>query len=205
MEFYEVVANRRTVRDWTQEDVDEETLKRILNAGLQAPSNDHMRDWAFIVLRSREEKENALRFVKAWAEKQSESKAAMPNGTPAQRMYAYATPRQYTMLLNAPYVILPAFRARINVFRAEFVNQLNPFASIWCVIENLFLAASAEGLACSLRIPVGEEREQVSVLLRVPTDYIIPCYIGIGHAADGASKLEQHTCTAEQTIHYGQW
>ena len=205
MEFYETIANRRTVREWAKEDVAEETLRRILGAGLCAPSNDHQRNWEFVVLHSREEKEQALRFVEEWTRKQAEAKRAVPDGTPAQRMYAYAMPRQYTMLLEAPYVVVPVFKAGPNVFHAESVNQLNSFASIWCVIENIFLAASAEGLACSLRIPVGDEGKKAAKALQVPPDYLIPCYIGIGHTAEGAPELEQNTYAADEKMHAGKW
>ena len=68
--------------------------------------------------------------------------------TLAQKMYAYAMPRQYTMLKDAPYVI------KSKELNGEHVSKLNPFSTIWCVIENIFLAATAEGLGCSMRIPL---------------------------------------------------
>ena len=74
MEFYEAVRCRRTAREFTDQDVPLEIVQNILNAGLKAPTNDHMRNWEFILFRSKEEKENGLQFVKAWAEAQKENK-----------------------------------------------------------------------------------------------------------------------------------
>ena len=51
-------------------------------------------------------------------------------------MYAVAMPRQYTMLFNAPYVILPFFKATPGVMKPDSVSSLNPLSSIWCVVEN---------------------------------------------------------------------
>ncbi len=108
MEFYEAVRRRTTAREWTPQDVEEDVLKRILEAGLRAPSNDHLRSWEFIVLRTEEEKENALRFVREQAEKQAETvrqRFAQPAGErpapveSARQMYSYAFPRQYLILL----------------------------------------------------------------------------------------------------------
>lgn len=31
------------------------------------------------------------------------------------------------------------------------ISYLNGFASIWCSVENIFLAATAEGYACAIR------------------------------------------------------
>jgi nitroreductase len=205
MDFYEVINNRHTVRDWKDGAVSQEVLARIIAAGLKAPTNDHLRNWEFIVLRNQQEKEDALQFVKASAATQGANKAISTSGTPAQRMYAYAMPRQYTMLLNAPYVVIPLFKAGASLFRAASVSGLNSFASIWCVIENIFLAATAEELACSMRIPVGEEGQQVVSALGVPDEYVMPCYIGIGYPAEDTPELEQNAYTAEQKMHFGKW
>ncbi len=204
MEFYEAVYHRRTVREWNGEDVDEETLNRILDAALTAPSNNHMRSWEFIVLHTDEEKENALRFVAEKAEAQK-MKLNLPEGTPEQKMYAYAVPRQYEMLKKAPYVIIPLFRANSTLFDAKAVNGLNAFASVWCVIENLFLSASAEGLGCSVRIPVGPEGSDVCQLLGVPEDYMMACYIGVGYPGEKAPIPLQYVRTAKDSVHKGKW
>ncbi len=205
MDFYEAIDKRRIVRNWKEEAVSQKSVQRIIAAGLKAPSNDHLRNWEFVVLHSQQEKENALQFVKAQATKQGENKVITTPETPAQKMYAYAVPRQYTMLSNAPFLVIPLFKANVNLFQAVSVNGLNSFASIWCVVENMLLAATAEGLACSLRIPVGEEGNKVTAVLGVPEGYLMPCYLGIGYSAEDASLIEQHTYSAEQKMHFGKW
>ena len=205
MDFYEVIDKRRIVRNWKEEAVSQESVQRIIAAGLKAPSNDHLRNWEFVVLHSQQEKENALQFVKAQATKQGENKVITTPETPAQKMYAYAVPQQYTMLSNAPFLVIPLFKANVNLFQAVSVNGLNSFASIWCVVENMLLAATAEGLACSLRIPVGEEGNKVTAVLGVPEGYLMPCYLGIGYSAEDASLIKQHTYSAEQKMHFGKW
>ena len=85
---------------------------------------------------------------------------------PAQKMYAYAMPRQYTMLVDCPYVIVPLFKcARLN---AEWVSKLNPLTTAWCVAENIMLAVINEGLGYSLRIPLNREHDVVLQTLGVP-------------------------------------
>ena len=141
---------------------------------------------------------------KAWSVTQEENKAVSEMGTIPQRMYAYAMPRQYTMLLTAPYVVIPFFKGA-GMFHAKTVNGLNSFASIWCVVENILLAATAEGLACSMRIPVGEEGIRVASVLGVPEGYIIPCYIGIGYPAENAHIVERVEKSVKDTLHFGKW
>lgn len=67
-------------------------------------------------------------------------------------MYGYAMPKQYTMLKEALYVLIPLFQSK--ELNGESVSKLNPFATIWCVVENIFLAATAEGLSCYLYLSV---------------------------------------------------
>lgn len=41
MEFREVIDKRRTSREWTDQEVEFEAIKRIIEAGMKAPSCDH--------------------------------------------------------------------------------------------------------------------------------------------------------------------
>ena len=118
-------------------------------------------------------------------------------------MYGYAMPKQYTMLKDAPYVIIPVFKSK--ELNGEYVSKLNPFATIWCVIENIFLAATAEGLSCSMRIPLDKEHDIVKKKLKVPPTYMIPVFIGIGYANPDERILEQYTPDTDKQIHLGKW
>lgn len=205
MQFYEAIQRRRTVRGFSDKAVPQEALERILQAGLQAPTYNHLREWEFVLLQDQQDKDNALQFVERSANVQGENQSSLSSGTPAQRMYAYAMPRQYDMLAAAPCVVLPFFKAGAGLLRSSSFSALNPFASIWCVIENIFLAAAAEGMACSMRIPVGDESQKVVRAVNAPQGYMMPCYIGIGYAADSAPTLEQHEYSVKQKTHYGAW
>ena len=123
--------------------------------------------------------------------------------TLAQKMYGYAMPRQYTMLKEAPYVIIPVFKCK--ELSNEYVSKLNPLSTIWCVIENIFLASTAEGLSCSMRIPLNEEHDTVKERLKIPKTYMIPVFIGIGYANPDEEVLEQNVADLEKQMHFGRW
>ena len=207
MELYEAIYKRRTVRKFLEKEVDFDAVKRILEAGNRAPTWNHNRNWSYIVLRTEEEKAYAFEHAKKIAEKFDAEKylnAPRPYPTTlAQKMYAYAMPRQYTMLKDAPYVIIPVFKSK--ELSGEYVSKLNPFSTIWCVIENIFLAATAEGMACSMRIPLNEEHDIVKAKLKVPPTYMIPAFIGIGYADPNEKELEQNVANLEKQLHFGKW
>ena len=54
MEFFEVLEKRRTVRDFENETISSEVIEKIIKAGLQAPTNDHMRDWHYIAIQDKD-------------------------------------------------------------------------------------------------------------------------------------------------------
>ena len=207
MELYEAINKRRTVREFLDKDIDFEVIKRILEAGNKAPTWNHNRNWSYIVLRTAEEKEYAFEYAKKIADKfDAEKYLNVPRPYPttlAQKMYAHAMPRQYTMLKDAPYVIIPVFKSK--ELNGEYVSKLNPFSTIWCVIENIFLATTAEGLAYSMRIPLNEEHDIVKEKLKVPPTYMIPVFIGIGYANTNEKTLEQNVANLEKQLHFGRW
>ncbi len=207
MEFYDVVNKRRTSREFLDKDVDFDKIKRILEAGNKAPTWNHNRNWSYIILKTDEEKEYAFEHAKKIADRfDVEKYLNVPRPYPitlGQLMYAHAMPRQFTMLKDAPYVIIPVFKSK--ELNGDSVSKLNPFSTIWCVIENIFLAAAAEGLSCSMRIPLNEEHDIVKEKLKVPPTYMIPVFIGIGYADPNEKELEQCFPDIDKQIHFGRW
>ncbi len=207
MDFYEAVRRRRTVREFLDEDVDFDVVRRILEAGNAAPTWNHNRNWSYIILRTPEEKERAFAQARKTADKfDAEKYLSAPRPYPTtlgQKMYAHAMPRQYTMLASAPYVVVPVFKSK--GLNGEYVSKLNPFATIWCVVENILLAAAAEGLNCSLRIPLNEEHDIVKQALKVPPTYMIPAFIGVGHPDPAEHRLEQCEADLDKQLRFGRW
>lgn len=203
MDFNEVINRRKTSREWTDRDVEFEVIRRIIEAGMKAPSWDHYRNWQFIVLHTREEKETAFQYAKSIADKFDTHKYENRKLNLAQQMYAYAMPLQYTMLVDCPYVIVPLFKcARLN---AEWVSKLNPLATAWCVAENIMLAVINEGLGYSLRIPLNREHNVVLESLGVPAGWMTPCFIGVGYPKEDGAVLEQYSTDPDGHIHMGKW
>ncbi len=54
MDFYEVLEKRRTIRDFSDREVSDEVLKKVLSTAFKAPTNDHLRQLEFVVVRGRE-------------------------------------------------------------------------------------------------------------------------------------------------------
>ncbi|MDI3547744.1 MAG: hypothetical protein PWR10_1396 [Halanaerobiales bacterium] len=64
MNIYELIEKRRSIRSYLPKKVEEEKLKRILNAGRLAPSGKNAQAWKFIVTRRSELKEALVEACK---------------------------------------------------------------------------------------------------------------------------------------------
>ena len=86
MDFYDVFTKRHITRKFEKEEIPEDVLNRILKAGISAPSHNHLREWEFIILKTDEEKENALKFIKDSAAKQTEYVKTLKMEESAEKM-----------------------------------------------------------------------------------------------------------------------
>ena len=205
MEFYEVIEKRRTIRDFESEDIPKEVIERVISAAMKAPTNDHMRDWHFIIVKDRETAARLLDIVPKGISDEDMNQLIKDwnlDDSLQQECYRNAVPKQYRMLFDASAIIMPLLRQKTDILHPENVSHLNGFASIWCSIENLFLAATAEGYGCNLRIPLGHEGEHARERLGYPEDYYMPCFIGIGRPKKNAAIPKQKDIDIKDRIHW---
>ncbi len=208
MDLYTAINQRRTIRDFDDREVDPVIINRILEAGLKAPTNDHLRNWEFVVISDKQEKalivgtifqdiskEEVVEIVENWHMTDDRQIG----------MYMDAIPKQYSMLYHAGCIVLPFFKQSHSLLEPETLSSLNPFASIWMCIENILLAATAEGLGVSLRIPSEKELDYLREVVQYPEDYYMPCYLGIGYPAKDAVIIPQKEFDIRDKLHINKW
>lgn len=207
METLDAIHARRTLRDFAPKPIAPDTLNRILGAGLCAPTNDHLRRWEFVVVDDRQMRARLLRVEDMTSHEACEQMLDGFGMTDADQraMYHAAMPRQYSMLASAPRLILPFFRLREPLLRPTSLSSLNEFASIWCCIENILIAAADEGIFGVTRIPMPEESEHIQKTLGHPTNYAMPCYIALGYPAENAVRPIQKAIHIKDRLHLNHW
>lgn len=209
MDFYQVLESRRTIRDFSDREVSDEVLTKILAAAFKAPTNDHLRQFEFVVVR---EREAILRLISPVAEntrtiQQSGLQAAAEGMDEDEHaMFVDALPKQQRMLMQSGCLVLPFFRQKdCPLCRPADQSSLNYFASAWAAVENILLAAAAEGLACAFRIPIGNEPEHVKRLVGAPEGYEFTCFLAVGYAAEDAHICKQKEIRTAERIHRNVW
>ncbi len=163
MDVYEAIEKRRTVRSLTQ-GVSEEMLRKLILAGTKAPSAGNRQPWEFIIV----EDSDIIDQIAEQKYLQNCTIAPRPGATQAD-VDAAAT-RQRDMYKNCSVVA---------VCHKEGHEQA---VSNWMCIENIALAATAEGLGI---VPSGfwedyPYKEAVEKLLGLPDDYELTAILLIG-------------------------
>lgn len=144
---------------------------------MKAPTNNHLRQWEFVIINDKKER---LRVLKLEDMTNPDDCDKMLDGfgmtdTDQRGMYHIAMPKQFSMLYNSGCLILPFFKLREPLLQPTCLSSLNEFASIWLCIENILLAAAAEGIFGVTRIPMTEELEHIKKLSIILT--IMRCLV----------------------------
>lgn len=53
-EFLKIIYTRRSVREYSEKDIDNESIEKIIRAAVQAPSARNSQPWHFIIIRNKE-------------------------------------------------------------------------------------------------------------------------------------------------------
>lgn len=208
MDFYEVLEKRRTYRDFSDREVSNEILERVIGAAFKAPTNDHLRQLEFVVVRDRE---NIAKVIATLAKNMAAFKELVAevdesDDKDKMAMFADALPKQQRMLIQSGLLIIPFFRQLTwPLLKPAEQSSLNYFASAWCALENMLLAATAEGLGIVFHIPVSDEADKIKKIVNAPSEYEFICLLTMGYPAENAFLPKQKAIHIEDRVHTNVW
>jgi nitroreductase len=175
MSALDAIYRRRAVRAYTGTPLDEPTIRKLLEAAVQAPTAIHLEPWAFVVVQNAHTLQALSERAKALAvaEAQHHDLVKMPGGTPPSDRLAVLASPGFNVFYNAGTLIAICGRP-ISAYVA---------ADCWLAAENLMLAACAMGLGtCPIgfALPVLNTPE-VKAELGIPADVtvIAPIVVGV--------------------------
>ncbi|MGE5578642.1 MAG: nitroreductase family protein [Bacillota bacterium] len=207
MDIYDAIATRKTIRDFDGRPVDRPTLTKIIEAGMKAPCGGMLRTWHFIVV---EDMQTRLEALSEIGERSTEDAARIVNSSGIsdanQRdLYVAVIPKQRRMLVNAGALVVPCFRQPKPLLKPASLGDLDALASMWCCIENMMLAATAEGVFGVTAVFGDLQMARAKTVLGVPEDYEVPCFIGLGYPAPDAKRVKQPPIDLSQRLHFNKW
>lgn len=204
MDFNEVLEKRRTYRDYSDHEVSDEILNKVITAAFKVPTNDHLRQFEFVVIRG---KENIAKVIAPLAKNMATFKDLVfevdeTGDKDKMAMFADALPKQQRMLMQSGLLIIPFYNQKQSpLLHPVEQSSLNYFASAWCAVENMLLAATNEGLGTVFHIPVADEVEQIKKIVNAPDGYEFTCLLTMGYPEEGAFLPKQKEINIHDRIH----
>jgi 5,6-dimethylbenzimidazole synthase len=182
---YKAIFSRRDVRRFVSTPIPEEVIERILLAAHHAPSVGFMQPWNFIVIRdSGTRKSIKQAFLSARAQEAEQF-------TNARKELYFSL--KLEGIEEAPLnicVTCDPTRHGPAVLGRSFNPQTDIYSTC-CAIQNLWLAARAEGLGVGWVSILSEKR--LKEILRIPHHVVVVGYLCVGYPERFEIKPELET------------
>lgn len=149
----ELFRRQRAVRAWSDREVDDETVRAVLQAAIHAPSGSNTQPWSFIVVRDPERKAR-IREVYDRAREDIYRIAQV----------AQVSPNDERMPMDAAPVLIVACVSTPPSGQAGFQTG----ASIYPACQNLMLAARALGMGTVLTTLHRRRKDEMHEVLGIP-------------------------------------
>jgi 5,6-dimethylbenzimidazole synthase len=183
--LYRAVVERRDIRRFRPGTIPAPTLARILEAAHHAPSVGYMQPWDFVLVRDRRLREQVqAAFARANAEAQDRFEG--------ERRQRYAALKLEGILEADLNLCVTCDRDRFGpVVLGRTCQPDMDLYSTACAVQNLWLAARAEGVGVGWVsiIHAGE----LATLLRLPPRVVPVAYLCVGYAAEFPREPELQT------------
>ncbi len=154
-ELYELLKARRSIRQYKTDPVPREVIERILSAAMEAPSGKNRQNWRFVVVTGQKREEYLQYSQKSWLKIKDILKSRLKPS-----LYDF-TERFFFTLGDAPVLIF------CYAVKSPDEKDLTSIGSVYMAVENLNLAAFAEGLGCCTMGAPLEIKDEVNSFLGV--------------------------------------
>jgi 5,6-dimethylbenzimidazole synthase len=175
MDVYQAIFTRRDVRRFRPDPVPEDVLTRILDAGHHAGSVGFMQPWNFIIVRDPAKRS----AVKAVFEREN---AAAAENYAGERRELYDSLKLEGILESALNLCVTCDRSRGGVVLGRNSILDTDLYSTCCAVQNLWLAARAEGVGIGWVSIV--DPGVLSELLLLPQSVVPVAYLCCGYPVE---------------------
>ncbi len=202
MDTYDVMRTTFAARDYTDAQISDEVLYRILDNARFAPSGGNRQGWKVLVIKDmkirRQLKElvaPTIRQYKAQV-KAGETPFNTINKSTVTQETIDATPSNFPLvdeLENIPVMLVVCVDLAAVSSMDKDLSRVGVIsgASIYPFVWNILLAARNEGLGGVLTTFLANQELPARDLLKIPEQYAIASLVGIGQPVKQLSKLRR--------------
>lgn len=181
--LYKIIFSRRDVRgQFLPDPIDDDVLSRILYAAHYAPSVGFMQPWNFILIRGMETRKKIHRAFSRAHEEAAEMFSS-------EKQDIYRSLKLEGILESGLNICITCDTSRSGpvVIGRTHIDTMDSYSSV-CAIQNLWLAARAEGLGVGWVSIIDED--ELRNILEIPSHVVPVGYLCLGKVSHFWQKPE---------------
>jgi nitroreductase len=176
--FFQTIYSARALRRFKPDPIPEDVLFQVMDAAIRAPSGQNAQDWRFLLIRDAQVKARLQEWaLEGWERYRARfgDDAAIDALPRSQRLSLRSVEHLSHNLAQVPVLVLVLGLAG---------RHSTPGGSAFPSVQNLLLAARAQGLGGSIfNLPLGH-REELFELLGIPENNQAYCLVPLGYPTD---------------------
>jgi 5,6-dimethylbenzimidazole synthase len=200
---YRAIRERRDVRRFRSTPIPDDIIQRLLRAAACAPSVGYMQPWNFLVIHDLEVRR---RIHQAFLQANTEAQAMFP----PERRSQYGALKLEGILESGLNLCITCDRSRFGpvVLGRTCQSDMDLFSTV-CAVQNLWLAARAEGVGVGWVSII--KPDDLRSILQLPENVIPIAYLCVGYTDSFASEPELKTLgwlpeiPLSELVFYNQW
>jgi nitroreductase len=188
MGLYEAMGTLRAVRKLRSDPIPDDVLAKVFQAATFAPTGGNRQPWRMIAVRDPELKAGLADLYKTkWSEFAASYAKAFEGLADDERAKEERTLAAGDYLADhlaeAPVLVVVCFNPKFMAVTDAGLDRVSVVGggSIYPAVENLLLAARAEGLGCVLTTLLCIEEDKVKALLDIPDGWGTAAMIPLGY------------------------
>jgi nitroreductase len=205
--FFEIINTTKSVRRLKRDRVPLNVIRKVLDAGIKAPSGENTQPWEFVVVTNKEDKnfikERYNSFVKLRFAKRFES--IKDNKSPYARMLEDIL-HLAENLHHAPLLLLVCGHRDWPYYipsERRIGKAPPPYASIYPCVQNILLACRAFGLGATLTTIHHMFEDELYQRFNISYDVAIVALIPIGYPEGTFGRVKRRP--VEEVTHFERW
>lgn len=188
MNVYDAMRTLRAVRKLRPDPIPEDMLKRVFEAATWAPNGGNRQPWRMIAVRDTAVKKRMGELYTAqWAPYAANYAKAFPKLPDAEvekhKRTLAAGDYLAAHMHEAPVLVVVCFNPALMAVTDAKQDRVSVVGggSVYPAVENLLLAARAEGLGCVLTTLLCADEPEIKRLLDIPAEWGTAAMIPLGY------------------------
>jgi nitroreductase len=188
VELYEGLLTTRAMRRFTDEPVTEDQIRACLDAAVQAPSGGNIQPYQFLVVTDPDLRDRiGALYLRAWeryAPAVAQLLPPMDEATARRHERNVEASDELARTLGRVPVLVLVLMPRISMVVTDVEGDMDvgpTYASVYPAVQNLILAARAQGLGTVLTTVWRIHEDELRALCDIPERFEVVALLPLGH------------------------